>query len=143
MGTYNGYYKINSTDLLDVLYPVGSIYISTNASFNPQTAWGGKWENVSAGYALWTATSDGAGTIPAGLPNICGSLYSQTNTAFIGDCSGAFYSTDNTGDHHYYTGSGYTTRNITIKASNYSGMYGRTSTVQPPAYKVYVWRRIP
>ena len=34
------------------LYPVGSIYISTNANFNPQTTWGGKWERTAEGRCL-------------------------------------------------------------------------------------------
>lgn len=33
-------------------HPVGSIYISTNASFNPQTAWGGTWRRTADGRCL-------------------------------------------------------------------------------------------
>lgn len=41
MGTYNGYYEINNIDLIDIFYPVGTIYETKNANFNPQTVWGG------------------------------------------------------------------------------------------------------
>ena len=34
------------------LYPVGSIYISTSSTFNPNTAWGGTWEKTSEGRCL-------------------------------------------------------------------------------------------
>ena len=34
------------------LYPIGSIYISTNANFDPQTAWGGSWERTAEGRCL-------------------------------------------------------------------------------------------
>lgn len=34
------------------LYPVGSIYISTSATFNPQTAWGGTWRKTADGRCL-------------------------------------------------------------------------------------------
>ena len=34
------------------LYPVGSIYISTSSTFNPQTAWGGTWVKTSDGRCL-------------------------------------------------------------------------------------------
>lgn len=34
------------------LYPVGSIYISTNANFNPQTTWGGRWKRTAEGRCL-------------------------------------------------------------------------------------------
>ena len=34
------------------LYPIGSIYISTNANFNPQTTWGGRWKRTAEGRCL-------------------------------------------------------------------------------------------
>lgn len=34
------------------LYPVGSIYISTSSTFNPQTAWGGTWKRTADGRCL-------------------------------------------------------------------------------------------
>ena len=34
------------------IYPVGSIYISTSATFNPNTVWGGRWEQTASGRCL-------------------------------------------------------------------------------------------
>lgn len=34
------------------LYPVGSIYISTNSNFNPNTSWGGTWRKTADGRCL-------------------------------------------------------------------------------------------
>ena len=34
------------------LYPIGSIYISTSSSFNPQEAWGGTWRKTADGRCL-------------------------------------------------------------------------------------------
>lgn len=34
------------------IYPVGSIYVSTNANFNPQTTWGGRWVKTAKGRCL-------------------------------------------------------------------------------------------
>ena len=34
------------------LYPVGSIYISTSSTFNPNTAWGGTWRKTANGRCL-------------------------------------------------------------------------------------------
>ncbi|MCI7725410.1 MAG: hypothetical protein MSJ41_08575 [Erysipelotrichaceae bacterium] len=34
------------------IYPVGSIYVSTSATFNPQTAWGGTWVKTAKGRCL-------------------------------------------------------------------------------------------
>ena len=65
--TYDG------VNIFDLIYPVGSIYISVN-SVSPKTLFGGEWEMLPEGYALWTATSDAGSTISAGLPNITGSF---------------------------------------------------------------------
>ena len=34
------------------IYPVGSIYISTNSNFNPNTTWGGTWRKTAEGRCL-------------------------------------------------------------------------------------------
>ena len=34
-------------DLLEFFYPIGSIYLSLNSSFNPNTTWGGTWVQLS------------------------------------------------------------------------------------------------
>lgn len=39
------------------LYPIGSIYISTSSTFNPQTAWGGRWNKTADGRCLIGANS--------------------------------------------------------------------------------------
>lgn len=46
--------SINRTidDYWKTIYPVGSIYISTNATFNPQTTWGGTWVKTAKGRCL-------------------------------------------------------------------------------------------
>lgn len=46
--------SLNSTikEYWKTIYPVGSIYISTSATFNPQTAWGGTWEQTASGRCL-------------------------------------------------------------------------------------------
>ena len=33
-------------------HPIGSIYISTSSTFNPQTAWGGTWRKTADGRCL-------------------------------------------------------------------------------------------
>lgn len=40
------------------LYPVGSIYISTSSTFNPQTAWGGTWRKTADGRCLIGANDE-------------------------------------------------------------------------------------
>lgn len=38
--------------LLDLFYPVGSYYETSNTSFNPNTSWGGTWVEESDGTVL-------------------------------------------------------------------------------------------
>ena len=39
-------------DYWKTIYPVGSIYISTSQTFNPQTTWGGSWRKTANGRCL-------------------------------------------------------------------------------------------
>ena len=47
--------------LIDVFHPVGEVFTTTNANFNPNTTWGGTWEQLSADAYLKIVTSN-AGT---------------------------------------------------------------------------------
>ena len=40
------------------IYPIGSIYISTSSTFNPQTAWGGVWISIAEGRCLIGANDE-------------------------------------------------------------------------------------
>lgn len=46
-------------ELLDIIYPVGSVYLTIN-DVNPQTLFGGTWEKISGGY-LYAAGSTSLG----------------------------------------------------------------------------------
>lgn len=41
--------KIIKSSFIDMFYPVGSYYETSDTSFNPNTAWGGTWVEDSAG----------------------------------------------------------------------------------------------
>ena len=45
-------YGVGGQTLIDKIYPVGSIYVSTSASFNPQETWGGTWKRTADGRCL-------------------------------------------------------------------------------------------
>lgn len=45
-------YGLGGKSLIDRIYPVGSIYISTSPTFNPQTVWGGTWRKTADGRCL-------------------------------------------------------------------------------------------
>lgn len=140
-----------SLTILEALYPIGSVYITT-ANTCPLSALisGSTWELVSSGRVLQGADSGhSAGTtIEAGLPNITGSIISPVSIIGYG----------NQGNSMQFTGafSGKTGTNSAINsgvtnntncyeydfdASNSNSIYKNNSTVQPPAYLVNVYRR--
>ena len=45
-------YGLGGNELIDRIYPVGSIYISTSSTFNPQNVWGGTWRKTADGRCL-------------------------------------------------------------------------------------------
>ena len=124
-------------ELLNKIYPVGTIYLSIN-DVSPASFIGGKWEKLPDGYALWTASSGAGSTISAGIPNITGTFCGGDSDIK----SGAFISSVVNGSK---VGSGSAQfRTFTFNANNgasVNGIYGNSNTVQPPAYKVYAWRR--
>lgn len=140
----NGNFMLNGVNIFDKIYPVGSIYISVNST-DPKILFGiGTWDLLPDGYALWTTSSGAGQTIPAGLPNITGSL------AFVqfmkeNSHSGAF-SSSSVNDNYNSAYDGNTAHPLVVRfdannGADVKGIYGNSNTVQPPAYKVYVYRR--
>lgn len=126
--------------ILEALYPVGSVYITTANTCPLSTLISGStWELVSSGRVLQGADSGhSAGTtIEAGLPNITGD-FKTTQWADIN--SGAFIR-DYTAGNFVAQGSNYPDVGVNFDASRSSSIYGNSSTVQPPAYCVNIWKR--
>ena len=139
-------------DIFAAIYPVGSVYIGTQASCPMTVAIpGSTWTLVSSGKALWTGTGSNANTtINAGLPNITGTIGNlctsvsgsgaapaATTGAFGASPTGVGSAGNEPGAGRWI---GYLD-GVNINASRSSSLYGASSTVQPPAYVVNVWRR--
>ena len=133
--------------IIDFVYPVGSIYLSIN-KVSPETFMGGKWELIEEGRALWTTESnDGGELIDAGLPNIKGDL-----TLVGGGSSGGWFTANgaikekSSGNRRYWASSNGASAGVSsgfeIDASKSNEIYGKSDTVQPPAIKVYAFKRI-
>lgn len=144
-------------NIADIIYPVGSVYISTTTT-NPKDLFGGTWEKIATGRCLWGADNDNelGTTVNSGLPNITGSIDPRWSDSSGGGImmaaqnNGALYN-ERPSSHGYWwataTASGgagvntqYKTR-ISFNAKNSNSIYGNSTIVQPPAYKVYMWRR--
>lgn len=128
-------------------YPVGSIYMSTSST-SPASIFGGSWQSIASERVLMgVSSSHGAGsTVDAGLPNI--SSGSDAALDIQGSwgapaCRAPFAQTWR-GNSELSTSTWSSTPKIIsarFDASLCNSIYGRSSTVQPAAYYVYMWRR--
>lgn len=57
----NGTLKVNNKNIFDLIYPVGSIYISVNST-NPEVLFGGTWEQIQGKFLLGMSSSYPAGS---------------------------------------------------------------------------------
>lgn len=124
-------------------YPVGSIYISTRST-SPASLFGGTWESIASERVLMgVSSSHGAGsTVSAGLPNITGVLKDLFVSGHFNQSTGVFKrshcsSFDQQTDRSDWLG----WAEAQFYASDSNSIYGNSSTVQPAAYYVYMWRR--
>lgn len=145
VNTINSQLSSNVLTSLQSVYPIGSIYIGVTETC-PIANLFGTWEKVSEGRVLQgTAGGQVAGTtVEAGLPNITGSLgFADWAGSLNGTSNGALYSvhTDGSSGLTGYPFNRGEYRTFGLDASRSSAIYGRSGTVQPPAYVVNIWKR--
>lgn len=156
--------------ILAALYPVGSIYIGTQTTCPLTTLINGsRWELVAQDKALWGSNGTNANTtIEAGLPNHThgtGRQGGDNKGSHIWNSLNEDYVLGSHPGGIYWNGSGdggapeaitagasmnnslgwnYTEETSLAKTDNLvsDGVWGNSTTVQPPAYVVNVWRRV-
>lgn len=132
-------------DVLEALYPVGSLYMGTQSTCPLATLIpGSTWTPVQGRYLLASGTLAGtsetysaAGTVAAGLPNITGSsggIKTDGSTSGALSKSGTAYGGNTRTETNQF-------QNLQFRAASSNSTYGSSSTVRPPAYVVNVWRR--
>lgn len=154
------------SQLINLIYPVGAIYISVNST-SPQTLFGGTWQQISDTFLLAAGSTYGAGStggkasyiasdMPAhthtrGTMNITGNTkYLSANAVWSQEADGAFrgYSKDGAPTISNLATSG-TSAGYYFKFNAADGWTGETSssgtnttaTILPPYLAVYVWKR--
>lgn len=136
--------------LMDLLYPVGSYYITESSSLNTvdkmNSYFGGTWERLEDGRFLEAGSS--ISNKDAGLPNIIGSITrkrgdlgeSSSESFGSGALSPVFNPTSYGLQNLSWGGTSRSSR-IDFNASNSNAIYGKSTTVQPKSRVVYIYRR--
>ena len=133
-------------------HPVGSAFF-TISDDDPAQLFGGTWMKIAEDRAIMGAsTTHAAGsTAEAGLPNIAGNLYSHQSGGgsgpFRGNSNsvtsdGALSLTGISATYAGYSKYGGTEYSVHFDASASNAVYGRSDTVQPPAYYFNIWIRV-
>ena len=133
--------------MIDILYPIGIVVTTaTDDAKKPGEADGlATWEEIAQDRVLQGTSSGAGGTVEAGLPNITGSIIGYSDRTGFGGADGMAYMDDmqeripSMGD--IFPGNKSALR-VRLDASKSNNIYGNSSTVQPPAYKVHFWKRI-
>lgn len=135
---YNYNYPEIMTNIINTIYPIGSIYIGIQDNCPIQQLGIGTWVLISSGRVIQGSDEEhkAGTTVEAGLPNITGTAgmyWTERNY------SGAFFPDTNVlggerNDPHGNT-------NLRFDASHSNPIYGAADTVQPPAYIVNIWQR--
>ncbi len=134
-----GFTKKFISALFLLMHPVGTPYASENPT-SPAELYGGTWERIED-CTIWGASdTHPAGTkLEAGLPNIR-AAFGGTQVDDVGPATGAIYTVTNYAV--FQEGTGYSKISLRFDASRSNPIYGASDTVQPPAYCMYLWRRV-
>ena len=131
--------SLKFAEILDFIYPVGTIYTTLDDGFQPAVKFGGSWVQIAEGLFLENATA-GAGKLgtqlEAGLPNITGEWWRSGPAN--GSATGCFRRAGGLGVANAATS---TDGSALFDASYSSAIYGNSTTVQPPAILVAMWQR--
>lgn len=151
-GQFYGDGSIYSNFLL-AAHPVGSIYQTISPENPAVTFGGGTWEKIAQDRVLMGASDThlAGTTVEAGLPNVKGTFIAALRDGFTAysanKITGAFYENGiTTGEDSYNsisTDVGIPSGGAPFgfDASRSNSIYGRSTTVQPPAYFTYTWLR--
>ena len=131
------------TELLEALYPIGSLYMGIQDVCPLETLGIGSWSKLNSGRVLQISDEEhSAGTtVEAGLPNITGNI----NRAFAeidAKSEGAFYLSNNYSQNNWEGLSINRGWRFNFDASRSNPIYGASDTVQPSAFIVNIWQRI-
>ena len=123
--------------------PVGKLWVSDDPT-SPASIVGGTWERIED-CTIWGASDThlAGTTVEAGLPSPWGQINAVLFAGTSKPDNGGFFKLTYAGTKWRSVAQGthgdIWQSNITIRNN---GLFGKSDTVQPPAYCVYIWRRV-
>ena len=143
----NGTLKVNNKNIFDLIYPVGSIYISVNST-NPEVLFGGTWEQIQGRFLLGMSSSYPMGSTGGSKDAVVvAHTHNPANeagyTGFITNSKKAFSIGDmgpQSGSGRYYP---YASAAFDISRNTATGSTGVSGTDKnmPPYLAVAMWKR--
>lgn len=145
-------------DLTSILFPVGSIYMTTDSDFNPNEQWYGTWEKIEGrmivgANSTYPSESTGGQTNHSHKYGIAFGIY-YNEVGWEGSRAGLLnYNADNTYSRVNKNGSAQSTSigvNNNASSSRKTVTCTHTDTIAdssyssnlPPYYSAYIWHRI-
>ena len=126
------------------MYPVGSIYQTTNSTFNPQTTWGGTWERIKDRFLLAAGdTYTGGSTGGEATHKLTAQeMPSHTHTMYVNNDGSASIWSPTTGEY-LIKPDGVTTskKNYQAKLAQSGAGLDQAHNNMPPYLAVYIWKR--
>ena len=151
----NGTLKINNTNIFDLIYPVGSFYISAKST-NPAILFGGTWEQIQGRFLLGRSSSYPVGSMggeathtltTSEIPFHNHDIGQEGNTSMVLPTDVAV---DDSSHSQYVTTlqggtSGWYKSSVAwdgrIATRNQTSPYGQAHNNMPPYLSVYIWKR--
>ena len=117
---------VTKNQLIDLIYPIGSFYISANST-SPATLFGGTWTQIKDKFILAAGDNYTAG-------DTGGEATHKLTTTEMPNHTHILYGGDNTGEPDWFGGSN----------ANYLGYTGGDGAHNnmPPYLVIYMWQRI-
>ncbi len=132
-----GTLKLNNKTIFDLIYPIGSIYLSVNST-NPKDLFGGTWEQIKDRFLLSAGSSYAAGKTGGAATHKLTSSEMPSHSHKINESTEKRWSSLEGGWANFRCGSSSVTGGDIYTQSTGNG---NAHNNMPPYLVVYVWKR--